>query len=219
MLLRLLSLLSLLFIPHAILAQQSGTTKLDSVPETCPVTKPYQTSLFVPPPPYTAKVGRERFWFGTDRLWTNSSRERNVEGTPGRHIFRPSDIFRKTILVAAGLRWSCKTTTQADSHGKTYRLSSSSSGGFSTNYSNHGESFRHVGGHRLSNRWVLADYRALRRRRTDLRYMGGKIAFIKALALLKHRRYTHNPVLSAFARFQQPTGGGGGRKYSVRSQV
>ena len=71
MLQRLLSLLCPLFTPHAILAQQSGTAKLDSVPETCPVTKPYQTSHFVPPPPYTAKVGSERFWFGTDRLWTN----------------------------------------------------------------------------------------------------------------------------------------------------
>jgi len=82
MLLRLLSLLCLLFIPHAILAQQSGTTKLDSVPETCPVTKPYQTSLFVPPPPYTAKVGRERFWFGTDRLWTNLPVNGMLKGLP-----------------------------------------------------------------------------------------------------------------------------------------
>ena len=71
MLLRLLSLLCLLFIPQAILAQQSGTTKLDRVPETCPVTKPYQTSPFVLPPPYAAKAGSRRFWFGTDRLWTN----------------------------------------------------------------------------------------------------------------------------------------------------
>jgi len=38
--LRLLSLLCVFFITHPILAQQSGTTKLDSAPETCSVTKP-----------------------------------------------------------------------------------------------------------------------------------------------------------------------------------
>jgi len=70
-LLRLLSLLCLLSIPHAVLAEQSGKTKLGSVPEMCPVTKPYQTSLFVPPLPYEAKLGSGQFWFGTDRLWTN----------------------------------------------------------------------------------------------------------------------------------------------------
>ena len=68
--LRLLSLLCLFSLPQAALAQQSGTKNLGSVPETCPVTKPYQTSLFVPPAPYPAKAGNGRFWFGTDRLWT-----------------------------------------------------------------------------------------------------------------------------------------------------
>jgi hypothetical protein len=82
MLRRLLSLLCLLFIPYAILAQQSATAKLDSVPETCPVTKPYQTSRFVPPPPYTAKIGSERFWFGTDRLWTNLPVNGMLKGLP-----------------------------------------------------------------------------------------------------------------------------------------
>ena len=70
-LLSLIALLALLFVPHAILAQDSGTKKLDSVPEMCPVTKPYQTSLFIPPPPYARKAGSGRFWFGTDRLWTS----------------------------------------------------------------------------------------------------------------------------------------------------
>jgi hypothetical protein len=106
MLLRLLSLLCLLFVPHAILAQQSGTTKLDRMPETCPVTKPYQTSLFVPPLPYEARGGTGSFWFGTDRLWTNLPVNGIWKWTPSRHNFHSSDILPKVILVAAGLRWS-----------------------------------------------------------------------------------------------------------------
>jgi hypothetical protein len=69
--LRLLPLLCLLSISQAILAQQAGTTKPESVPETCPVTRPYQTSFFVPPYPYEAKTAKGQFWFGTDRLWTS----------------------------------------------------------------------------------------------------------------------------------------------------
>lgn len=80
--LRLLYLLCVFFITHPILAQQLRTTKLDSVPEACSVTKPYQTSLFVPPPPYAAKAGNGRFWFGTDRLWTNLPVNGMLKGLP-----------------------------------------------------------------------------------------------------------------------------------------
>jgi hypothetical protein len=71
MLLRLLSFLCLLSLPQGVLAQHSGMPTRERVPETCPVTKPGQTSLFLPPPPYRTKAGNGRFWFGTDRLWTN----------------------------------------------------------------------------------------------------------------------------------------------------
>jgi hypothetical protein len=68
--LRLLPFVFLVFLSQAALAQQFGAVIPDGVPETCPVTKPYQTSLFVPPFPYPAKAPIGWFWFGTDRLWT-----------------------------------------------------------------------------------------------------------------------------------------------------
>jgi hypothetical protein len=72
MLLRLLLLLCLFFLPQASsLTEQVEATLSDDVPDTCPVTKPYQTSLFVPPSPYPAKASPGMFWFGTDRLWTS----------------------------------------------------------------------------------------------------------------------------------------------------
>jgi hypothetical protein len=66
--LRLLALPYLLFLSPGLLAQPAGTI---GIPGTCSVTKPYQTSLFVPSPPYEAKTVKTQFWFGTDRLWTN----------------------------------------------------------------------------------------------------------------------------------------------------
>ena len=71
MLLRLLALFYLLFLSQGLIAQRSVTATTDAIPATCAVTKPYQTSLFVPPLPYEAKLGSGQFWFGTDRLWTN----------------------------------------------------------------------------------------------------------------------------------------------------
>jgi hypothetical protein len=70
MLLRLLPLVCLVFLSQASLAQQSRTVIPDGMPQTCPVTKPDQTSLFVPPSPYPMKAPIGLFWFGTDRLWT-----------------------------------------------------------------------------------------------------------------------------------------------------
>src|SRR5512147_924800 len=55
----------------SLLAQKPGTPKRDRVPSTCPVTKPYQTSFFIPALPYKRKPGMGYFWFGTDRLWTS----------------------------------------------------------------------------------------------------------------------------------------------------
>jgi len=57
------------------MAEQQMTAATDvtaasgsGMPQSCPVTKPYQTSLFVPPSPYTAKAPAGSFWFGSDRL-------------------------------------------------------------------------------------------------------------------------------------------------------
>src|SRR5438445_13259208 len=65
-----LPLLILLSLWQASLAQGSATVRLDDAPETCPVTKPYQASLFVPPSPYPPKASAGDFWFGSDSLWT-----------------------------------------------------------------------------------------------------------------------------------------------------
>ena len=70
MFLRLLLSICLFFLSQALLGQQSVTATPSDGPESCPVTKPYQTSLFVPPHPYPAKAPKGRFWFGSNRLWT-----------------------------------------------------------------------------------------------------------------------------------------------------
>jgi len=67
---RFLPVLYLLLLSQALLAQHSAPAKMDGVPETCPVTEPYNASLFVPPAPYPRKAPLGAFWFGTDKLWT-----------------------------------------------------------------------------------------------------------------------------------------------------
>src|SRR5258705_2195388 len=91
----LLPLLQLLFLSGALLAQP-GTATLDSVPETCAVTKPSQTSLFVPPPPYAGKAPPGHFWFGTDRLWT----QLRADGTWRRlpHYTPDDPTFRQKLF-------------------------------------------------------------------------------------------------------------------------
>ncbi len=71
MLLRLLFLLliSLLWLHSA--SAQSDAASAQRVPASCPVTRQFQTSLFVPPFPYPATSFPNRFWFGSDRLWTS----------------------------------------------------------------------------------------------------------------------------------------------------
>ena len=54
----------------AIAVGLTTSAKAAPVPESCPVTKPFQSSLFVPPYPYPEKAFRSTFWFGSDRLWT-----------------------------------------------------------------------------------------------------------------------------------------------------
>jgi hypothetical protein len=96
MLLRLLSLLCLLFLTQASHAQQLRKAKPVNPPETCPVTKPYQTSLFVPPLPYQARATPNTFWFGSDRLWTNLPAYGTWRGLPH---YTPNDpTFRQKLF-------------------------------------------------------------------------------------------------------------------------
>ena len=92
----LLPLLYLLLLSQAALSQQAGTATTNDVPNSCPVTKPYQTSLFVPPSPYESNAGAGTFWFGTDRLWTNLP----ANGTwRGLGHYTPSDpTFRQKLF-------------------------------------------------------------------------------------------------------------------------
>jgi hypothetical protein len=64
---RLLLLLFPLFFPSLTHSQDHPTTS--RVPDACPVTKPSERP-FVPPAPHPAKPIADRFWFGSDRLWT-----------------------------------------------------------------------------------------------------------------------------------------------------
>jgi hypothetical protein len=47
----------------------SAPTLARDVATSCPVTKP-PAHPFVPPAPYSAKLGLGSFWFGTEKLWT-----------------------------------------------------------------------------------------------------------------------------------------------------
>jgi hypothetical protein len=49
-------------------SQQQDPVKKE-VSEACPVTKP-PAEPFVPPPPYWTDHGPDRFWYGTESLWT-----------------------------------------------------------------------------------------------------------------------------------------------------
>lgn len=101
---RVLPLLILLSLAQASLAQGSGTSNPDRVPETCPVTKPYQASLFVPPSPYPAQASAGDFWFGSDRLWTALPANGTWRGLPH---YTPSDPFfrQKIAFWREGYDW------------------------------------------------------------------------------------------------------------------
>ena len=100
---RLLPLLYLLLLSQAALSQQAGTATMNEVPNSCPVTKPYQTSLFVPPSPYESNAGAGTFWFGTDRLWTNLP----ANGTWRLGHYTPSDptFSQKLFWWRQGYDW------------------------------------------------------------------------------------------------------------------
>jgi hypothetical protein len=49
---------------------QAVVTVVEMASATCPVTKP-PSHAFVPPSPYPKQIIPNRFWFGTDKLWTD----------------------------------------------------------------------------------------------------------------------------------------------------
>ena len=51
------------------------------VPESCPVTKP-PASPFVPPSPYPSKISPDRFWFGSNKLWTQLGADGTWQSLP-----------------------------------------------------------------------------------------------------------------------------------------
>jgi hypothetical protein len=65
---RLLPLVCLISVSQLFQGQQAAPLKARA-PETCPITKPSDSS-FVAPWPYPAHSPVGSFWFGTDRLWT-----------------------------------------------------------------------------------------------------------------------------------------------------
>src|ERR1700730_2081932 len=92
--LRLLALPYLLFLSQGLLAQPSRTAGTIGIPGTCSVTKPYQTSIFVPPAPYEAKTVKTQFWFGTDSWFP-------VQLTPSRPLVPPcwaASAFRRSAV-------------------------------------------------------------------------------------------------------------------------
>lgn len=94
--LRLLSsIVLLLFLAQAPLAQQLAASNPDRVPDSCPVTKPYQGSVFIPPSPYPAKAPLGDFWFGSDRLWTELPVNGMWKGLP--HYSPGDPTFRQKL--------------------------------------------------------------------------------------------------------------------------
>lgn len=101
--LRLLPLLTLVFLSQPSFTQQLGTGSPSTVPETCPVTSP-SDHPFVPPQPYPVKPSEDDFWFGTDELWTNLPARGTWTGLP--HYTPDDPTFReKLFFYRKGYDW------------------------------------------------------------------------------------------------------------------
>src|SRR2546429_472855 len=118
---RIFPLAFLLSLSVASAAQQSGGAKPVDVSTTCPVTKPEQTSLFVPPSPYSAKAPAGTFWFGSDRLWTAVPANGSWKGLPH---YTPNDpSFRQKLFFGReGYDWHTEPQPRLKVTGETARL-------------------------------------------------------------------------------------------------
>lgn len=84
----------LLLLPIALLSSRSASAQPQPtgaylVPDSCPVTRQFQASGFVPPFPYPASDSSGRFWFGSDRLWTILPADGIWTGFPRPETSRP----------------------------------------------------------------------------------------------------------------------------------
>ena len=84
---RLLPLVGVLLLWQVSFAQNSGTATLADLPDTCPVTKP-SDHPFVPP--VKTKASADKFWFGTDELWTELPVSGMWQGL--LQPYRPNDL-------------------------------------------------------------------------------------------------------------------------------
>jgi len=86
------------FLLLALLSQRAPADPAVGVPDTCPVTRPADSS-FVPPPPHPAKTPG-RFWLGTDALWTSLD-----EGGIWKGISSATGTRNKFWWWRKGWRW------------------------------------------------------------------------------------------------------------------
>jgi hypothetical protein len=99
---KLLSLLCLLTVfQQRSPAQEVAVTKFDSVPETCPVTRP-PNQAFSPPPPYYHQLGRGGFWYGSDQLWTELPTSGIWRGLHLNYARTPATYSRRVALWRNG---------------------------------------------------------------------------------------------------------------------
>lgn len=81
-------------------SQQLQDRVRKEVPEACPVTKP-PAQPFVPPPPYWTDHGPDRFWYGSESLWTLL----NVSGTGTWRTGRGKVLTAKLVYWRRGFDW------------------------------------------------------------------------------------------------------------------
>jgi hypothetical protein len=93
-----MALMSALFVAVAEQSRtfsQSPQTPARNVATSCPVTQ-RPVHPFVPPAPYSAELGPESFWFGTERLWTVLHEGGIWNGLP--HYTSDDPTFRQKLF-------------------------------------------------------------------------------------------------------------------------
>src|SRR5215472_6616761 len=93
------ALLSVLFAFAVSTLSLSSIRGNATAPKSCPITKP-PSQPFVPPSPYPGDPGEDRFWFGTEKLWTHLF----VDGT-WRGLRTNSGYGDKVFWWRQGYNW------------------------------------------------------------------------------------------------------------------